>query len=104
MRGETAEGTPCRHGHGTTRYVKSGMCVTCHRLYMAAYNERRRQEAAARRNPALKPLTVKTGHVRRHDALVRPAAAPEKRETVDEFLARGGRIQRVPVGATGLRV
>ena len=101
MRGKTVDGQPCRHGHSAERYAKTDACVTRHRLYMAAYNEKRRQEAAARRNPGLKPLTVKTGHVPRRDALLQP---PVVRETVEEFLARGGRVQQVPVGATGLGV
>lgn len=36
------DGAPCRHGHGTQRYVVSGMCVTC------ARNRTREQHRKAR--------------------------------------------------------
>ena len=36
------EGLPCRHGHGTTRYVYNQECLVCRRLRKQEYKKRKR--------------------------------------------------------------
>ncbi len=36
------EGLPCRHGHGTIRYVYNQECIVCRRLRKLAYKKRKR--------------------------------------------------------------
>lgn len=45
----TYEGKACKHGHGTTRYVASGGCVTCAREAGAKYYNDRRETLRAGR-------------------------------------------------------
>lgn len=62
---------------------------------------------------APKPITVvvpdkpkRRGHNRKYIDLIQPAPPPPLKgtETVEQFLARGGQIERVAIGATGYKL
>ena len=38
----TFEGNPCKHGHGTTRYLSNRSCVTCRKLWATEYKKANR--------------------------------------------------------------
>lgn len=83
MRGVTYEGKPCRHGHGTTRYLKSRGCVECARGY---YDPRRVKPK--------KPKPQNTGQLLRKVEPCKQLQAFTVRIPADLYLVMHGRAQK----------
>lgn len=103
-------GKPCKRGHISERYKASKGCVECTKDHRAEQHKREKKARAAApkptRNPKQKPLKVKTeGRRSRRDYsdLIKPQVVRESPESIEDFLRRGGQIQQVPRGATGIR-
>jgi hypothetical protein len=90
------EGLPCKHGHGTTRYVANQDCVECRRLYKNAARKKTQKYGKKGR-----PLSTRTTEEKKEAARIAAKKYRNKPENAGRNAAkrakrRACKIQRTP--------